>query len=107
MHTPASDAQANGGVGGAAKSVAEHASAIARLEVELAGAVEQLRDELGDATNITGKLQSKLPLVAAGAASAGFVFAGGIGATLRYFARRGRERDEKLRIGRWSIFDRD
>src|SRR5207302_2462054 len=28
--------QANGGVGGAAKSVAEHASAIARLEVELA-----------------------------------------------------------------------
>ena len=36
MHTPASDAQANGGVGGAAKSVAEHASAIARLEVELA-----------------------------------------------------------------------
>jgi hypothetical protein len=74
---------------------------------QLAGAVEQLRDELGDATNITGKLQSKLPLVAAGAASAGFVFAGGIGATLRYFARRSRERDEKLRIGRWSIFDRD
>jgi uncharacterized membrane protein YqjE len=36
MHTPASDAQANGGVGEAAKSVAEHASAIARLEVELA-----------------------------------------------------------------------
>jgi hypothetical protein len=74
---------------------------------QLAGAVEQLRDELGEATDITGKLQSKLPLVAAGAASAAFVFAGGIGATLRYFARRGRERDEKLRIGRWSIFDRD
>jgi len=36
MHTPSTDAQANGGVGGAAKSVAEHASAIARLEVELA-----------------------------------------------------------------------
>jgi hypothetical protein len=36
MHTPASDGQANAGVGGAAKSVAEHASAIARLEVELA-----------------------------------------------------------------------
>ena len=28
--------QTNGGVGGAAKSVAEHASAIARLEIELA-----------------------------------------------------------------------
>jgi hypothetical protein len=36
MHTPSTDAQANGGVGGAAKSVTEHASAIARLEVELA-----------------------------------------------------------------------
>ena len=34
MHTPATEA--NGGVGGAAKSVAEHASAIARLELELA-----------------------------------------------------------------------
>jgi uncharacterized membrane protein YqjE len=37
MHTPATDTQAsNGGVGGAAKTVAEHASAIAKLEVELA-----------------------------------------------------------------------
>jgi uncharacterized membrane protein YqjE len=34
MHTPATEQ--NGGVGVAAKSVAEHASAIARLEVELA-----------------------------------------------------------------------
>jgi hypothetical protein len=74
---------------------------------QLAGAVEQLRDELGEATNVAGKLQSKLPLVAAGAASVGFVLAGGIGATFRYFARRGREHEERLRIGRWSIFDRD
>ena len=36
MPTPASEQERNGGVGGAAKSVAEHASAIARLEVELA-----------------------------------------------------------------------
>lgn len=36
MHTPATNAQTNGNVGDAAKSVAEHASAIARLEVELA-----------------------------------------------------------------------
>jgi hypothetical protein len=34
--TEMSGAHANGGVGGAAKSVAEHASAIARLEIELA-----------------------------------------------------------------------
>jgi hypothetical protein len=73
----------------------------------LAGAVEHLREELGEATNISGKLKSKLPVVAAGAASAGFVLAGGVGATFRYFARRGREPDEKLRVGRWSIFDRD
>jgi hypothetical protein len=38
----------------------------------------------------------------------GFVLAGGVGATFRYFARRGREHHaEKLRVGRWSIFDRD
>jgi len=38
MPTPATDpSQANGGVGGAAKQVAEHASSIAKLELELAG----------------------------------------------------------------------
>jgi Putative Actinobacterial Holin-X, holin superfamily III len=37
MHTPVSDTTAaDGGLGGAAKQVAEHASTIARLEVELA-----------------------------------------------------------------------
>jgi uncharacterized membrane protein YqjE len=41
MPTPVSESatmvqQTNGGVGGAAKSVAEHASSIARLEIELA-----------------------------------------------------------------------
>ena len=74
---------------------------------QLASAVDELREELGEATNISGKLKSKLPIVAAGAASLGFVLAGGVGATLRYFARRGREADEKLRVGRWSILDRD
>ena len=36
MPTPASESKTNGGLGGAAKSVAERASAIARLEIELA-----------------------------------------------------------------------
>ena len=36
MPTPATEQLANGGVGGAAKQVAEHASAIAKLELELA-----------------------------------------------------------------------
>jgi shikimate kinase len=74
---------------------------------QLAGAVEQLREELGEATDITGKLKSKLPIIAGAAASASFVLAGGVGATMRYFARRGREGHEKVRVGRWSISDRD
>ncbi|HZQ82492.1 MAG TPA: DUF3618 domain-containing protein [Gaiellaceae bacterium] len=66
---------------------------IAAEREQLADAVEHLRDSLGDATNVAGKLKAKLPLVAAGAASAGFVLAGGVGATMRYFARRSREHD--------------
>jgi len=65
---------------------------IAAEREQLADAVEHLRGSLGDATNVAGKLKSKLPVVAAGAASAGFVLAGGVGATMRYFARRSRER---------------
>jgi hypothetical protein len=81
----------------------------AEIEAEreqLAQAVEQLRDQLGEATDITGKLRAKLPIVAVGALSAGFVLAGGIGATMRYFARRSREGHEKARVGRFSIFER-
>jgi hypothetical protein len=26
---------------------------------------------------------------------------------MRYFARRGREGNEKVRLGRWSVLDRD
>jgi hypothetical protein len=74
---------------------------------QLAGAVEHLRGELGQAANLTGKLKAKLPLVAGGAASAGFVLAGGIGATIRYFARRGRDGHETARVGRWSLRNRD
>jgi hypothetical protein len=74
---------------------------------ELATAVEQLRDSLGEATNIAAKLKGKLPLVAGGAASVGFVFGGGIGATMRYLARRGREKPERARVGRFSIIERD
>lgn len=54
----------------------------------LATSVEHLRSELGRATNLRGKL----PALAAGAAGAGFLFGGGIGATMRFLARRSRER---------------
>jgi hypothetical protein len=59
---------------------------------QLAQAVEELREGLGEATDIAGKLRAKLPAVAAGALGAGFFVAGGIGATMRLLARRGRER---------------
>ena len=60
--------------------------------IELAAAVEQLRDGLGEVADVSGKLRSRLPVVAAGALGAGFFFAGGIGATMRFIARKGRER---------------
>lgn len=68
-----------------------------RREIEgeresLAHAVEDLREGLGAATDIAGKLRANLPVVAAGALGAGFFLAGGIGATMRFLARKGRER---------------
>jgi hypothetical protein len=74
---------------------------------ELAKAVDVLREDLGDAANLAGKLRSKLPLVAAGALGLGFVAAGGIGATARLLFRRSREGEEKLRVGRFALVDRD
>ena len=81
-------------------------SEIASERDELASAVETLRAEIGEAANVGAKLQSKLPLAAAGAAGAGFVLAGGIGATARLLMRRGREGREKARIGPFSLVDR-
>lgn len=52
---------------------------------QLAGALASLRSELKVVSRV------RLPTIAAGALAAGFVLAGGIGATMRLFARRGRE----------------
>jgi hypothetical protein len=60
--------------------------------IELAGAVEGLRAGLGEVTDIAGKLRANLPVVAAGALGAGFFLAGGVGATMRFLARKGRDR---------------
>jgi hypothetical protein len=83
-----------------------------RLEIRdardrLADAVVTLRDELGEAADIAGKLRAKLPLAVVGALGAGFFVAGGIGATVRLVFRRGREGDEMARLGRFSVVDRD
>ena len=74
---------------------------------QLASAAESLRDSLGEATDITGKLRAKLPAVAVGALGAGFILAGGVGATARLIFRRGREGEEKARVGRFRLVDRD
>jgi hypothetical protein len=80
------------------------------LETErerLATAVDVLRAEVKDATDVRSKLKANLPAAAAGAAGIGFLLAGGIGATMRLIARRGREGKEKARFGRFSFVDRD
>lgn len=74
---------------------------------QLAGAAEQLRESIGEATDIGGKLRSNLPVVAAGALGLGFVLAGGVGATARLIFRRGREGETKAKVGRFRIVDRD
>ena len=79
-----------------------------RREIEtererLAEAVDSLRDGI----DVTGALRAKLPIVAAGALGAGFVFAGGIGATMRLLMRRSREGQTKARLGRFRLVDRD
>jgi hypothetical protein len=74
---------------------------------QLAEAVEELRGGLAQVTDIGGKLSSKLPVVAVGALGAGFFLAGGIGATMRLLARRGREGTTKAKLGPFSLIDRD
>lgn len=73
---------------------------IAAEREQLAGAVDELRAGLG------ARLRGKLPLAAAGAGALGFVLAGGVGATMRFLARRRREGREKARFGRFSFVDR-
>jgi hypothetical protein len=79
---------------------------IAAERDQLASAVDDLRSGLGEATDVAGKLRANLPVAAAGAMSAGFVLGGGIGATMRYLARKGREGDEKARVGPFKLIDR-
>lgn len=63
------------------------ASELAAEREGLAAAVADLRE----ATAVGPKLKAKLPAAAGGALGAGFVLAGGIGATVRLLFRRGRE----------------
>lgn len=73
----------------------------------LAQAVDSLRAEVKEATDLSAKVRGNLPVVAAGALGAGFFLAGGIGATMRLVFRRGREGQEKARFGPFSFVRRD
>ncbi|HEX6679621.1 MAG TPA: hypothetical protein VF063_03140 [Gaiellaceae bacterium] len=74
---------------------------------QLAEAVEDLRGGIAEVTDIGARLREKLPVVAVGALGAGFVLAGGIGATMRLLARRSREGTTKAKFGPFSLVDRD
>ena len=80
---------------------------VAAEREQLAQAVDHLRAEIREATNVKAKLRANLPAAAAGALGVGFFVAGGIGATMRLLARRGREGSEKARFGRFRLVDRD
>jgi hypothetical protein len=73
----------------------------------LASAVGDLRAGIDRVTDIGAKLEGKLPVAAAAALGAGFLLAGGIGATMRLLMRRGREGRTKARFGPFSLVDRD
>jgi uncharacterized protein DUF3618 len=82
-----------------------------RQEIEaertrLATAVDELREGIGEVTDVGGKLRSNLPVAAAGALAVGFVLSGGIGASIRLVFRRGREGETKARFGPFSLVDR-
>lgn len=64
---------------------------IARERTELARAVEQLRSDLGGTFDLRRKVGSRVGFIAPAAFATAFVVSGGIGATMRYLARRGRE----------------
>jgi hypothetical protein len=64
-------------------------------------------DDLREAADLTAIVRSKLPALAAGAAGAGFFLAGGVGATMRLFARRGREGKTRAKAGRFTLVERN
>jgi hypothetical protein len=75
-----------------ARSTEEVRREIAIERDELVHAVEHLRTEVGGTLDIPKKVGSNLQIAAPAAFATAFVLSGGVGATMRYFARRGRER---------------
>jgi type VI protein secretion system component VasF len=69
---------------------------------QLAEAVEALKK----AADLRVSLRARLPLVAVSAFFVAFVMSGGIGATMRFLARRGREGKATAKLGHWALVDR-
>ena len=67
-------------------------SEIAVERQHLAHAVDELRSKVGDVADVQRQVGSRLAVLAPAAFAAAFVVSGGIGATMRYFARRSRDR---------------
>ncbi len=93
--------------GSNSRTVADLQREIATEREQLADAAETLRESLGEATDIRGKLRANLPAAAIGALGVGFLLAGGVGATARLIFRRGREDETKAKVGRFRLVDRD
>jgi hypothetical protein len=93
--------------GSNSRTVAELQREIATEREHLADAAETLRESLGEATDIKGKLRANLPAAAIGALGVGFLLAGGVGATARLIFRRGREGETKAKVGRFRLVGRD
>jgi hypothetical protein len=93
--------------GSNSRTVADVRREIETEREQLAGAAESLRESIGEATDISGKLRSNLPAAAVGALGIGFVLAGGVGATARLIFRRGREGETKAALGRFRLVNRD
>jgi hypothetical protein len=93
--------------GSNSRTVADLQREIATEREQLADAAETLRESLGEATDIRGKLRANLPAAAIGALGVGFLLAGGVGATARLIFRRGREGETKAKVGRFRLVDRD
>jgi hypothetical protein len=93
--------------GSNSRTVADVRREIETEREQLADAAESLRESIGEATDISGKLRSNLPAAAVGALGIGFVLAGGVGATARLIFRRGREGETKAALGRFRLVNRD
>jgi hypothetical protein len=65
---------------------------IAIERTELVEAVESLRRGIADRTDVKSQLAARAAVLAPMAFLVTFVASGGIGATMRYVARRGRDR---------------